>query len=131
VEWLPPYAPELNDIERDWRHLKCHYLAHQTFISQVSRMSMNCWIVRWPRGGACTRGRGRSHQLSRRSTTFARLEKPVLSQPEAAPFPPLSGFPGLRASNKTLARLRRVCPVDPARRVPPPVRRYGLPGFRS
>lgn len=33
VEWLPSYAPELNDIERDWRHLKCHYLAHQTFIN--------------------------------------------------------------------------------------------------
>lgn len=31
VEWSPPYAPELNDIERDWRHLKTHYLAHQTF----------------------------------------------------------------------------------------------------
>lgn len=32
VEWLPSYAPELNDIERDWRHLKCHYLAHQSFL---------------------------------------------------------------------------------------------------
>lgn len=21
VEWLPKYAPELNDIERDWMHL--------------------------------------------------------------------------------------------------------------
>lgn len=31
VEWLPKYAPELNDIERDWRHLKRHFLAHQTF----------------------------------------------------------------------------------------------------
>lgn len=29
VEWLPKYAPELNDIERDWRHLKRHYLANQ------------------------------------------------------------------------------------------------------
>lgn len=28
VEWLPKYAPELNDIERDWRHLKRHYLAN-------------------------------------------------------------------------------------------------------
>jgi hypothetical protein len=31
VEWLPRYAPELNDIERSWRDLKRHYLAHQTF----------------------------------------------------------------------------------------------------
>ena len=31
VEWLPKYAPELNDIERTWRDLKAHHLAHQTF----------------------------------------------------------------------------------------------------
>ena len=31
VEWLPKYAPELNDIERSWRDLKSHHLAHQTF----------------------------------------------------------------------------------------------------
>ena len=31
VEWLPKYASELNDIERDWRHLKRHYLANQSF----------------------------------------------------------------------------------------------------
>src|SRR5689334_1113745 len=31
VEWLPKYAPELNDIERPWRDLKRHYLAHRTF----------------------------------------------------------------------------------------------------
>lgn len=31
VEWLPKYAPELNDIERAWRDLKRHYLAHRTF----------------------------------------------------------------------------------------------------
>lgn len=30
-EWLPKYAPELNDIERSWRDLKRHFLAHQTF----------------------------------------------------------------------------------------------------
>ena len=28
VEWLPKYAPELNDIERAWRDLKRHFLAH-------------------------------------------------------------------------------------------------------
>lgn len=31
VEWLPKYAPELNDIEIVWRDLKTHHLAHQTF----------------------------------------------------------------------------------------------------
>ena len=31
VEWLPTYAPELNDIEAVWRDLKRHHLAHQTF----------------------------------------------------------------------------------------------------
>jgi len=31
VEWLPKYAPELNDIETVWRDIKAHNLAHQTF----------------------------------------------------------------------------------------------------
>jgi len=31
VEWLPKYAPELNDIEVVWHHLKADHLAHQTF----------------------------------------------------------------------------------------------------
>ena len=31
VEWLPRYAPELNDIERSWRDLKRYHLAHRTF----------------------------------------------------------------------------------------------------
>ena len=31
VEWMPKYAPELNEIERTWRDLKRHFLAHQTF----------------------------------------------------------------------------------------------------
>jgi transposase len=30
LEWLPQYAPELNDIERCWRDLKQHYLANST-----------------------------------------------------------------------------------------------------
>lgn len=30
-EWLAKYAPELNDIERDWKTLKAHHLAHRTF----------------------------------------------------------------------------------------------------
>ena len=32
VEWLPKYAPELNDIEGVWRDLKAHHLAHQIFL---------------------------------------------------------------------------------------------------
>ena len=32
IEWLPKYAPELNDIETIWRDLKAHHLAHQTFV---------------------------------------------------------------------------------------------------
>jgi transposase len=31
VEWLPKYAPELNDIEVVWHHLKAYHLAHHTF----------------------------------------------------------------------------------------------------
>ncbi len=31
VEWLPKYAPELNDIEPVWHDLKAYHLAHQTF----------------------------------------------------------------------------------------------------
>jgi len=31
IEWLAKYAPELNAIERDWRHLKRHFLANRTF----------------------------------------------------------------------------------------------------
>jgi transposase len=31
IEWLPKYAPELNDIERSWGDLKSHFLANQTF----------------------------------------------------------------------------------------------------
>lgn len=33
IEWLPKYATELNDIERRWRDLKRHYMAHLTFKS--------------------------------------------------------------------------------------------------
>ena len=31
VEWLPNYAPELNDIEGVWRDLKRHHRAHPAF----------------------------------------------------------------------------------------------------
>ena len=33
IEWLPKYASELNDVERSWRDLKRHFLAHRTFPS--------------------------------------------------------------------------------------------------
>ena len=36
VEWLPKYAPELNDIEPVWRDLKAHHLAHQTFTDDAA-----------------------------------------------------------------------------------------------
>jgi transposase len=36
VEWLPKYAPELNDIELVWRDLKAHHLTHQTFVNAVA-----------------------------------------------------------------------------------------------
>jgi transposase len=36
VEWLPKYAPELNDIEPVWRDLKAHHLAHQTFTDAIA-----------------------------------------------------------------------------------------------
>lgn len=36
VEWLPKYAPELNDIEVVWHDLKAHHLAHQTFTSAAA-----------------------------------------------------------------------------------------------
>ncbi len=36
IEWLPKYAPELNDIEPVWRDLKAHHLAHQTFTDAVA-----------------------------------------------------------------------------------------------
>jgi transposase len=31
VEWLPKYAPELNDLESVWHDLKAHHLAHKTY----------------------------------------------------------------------------------------------------
>lgn len=34
VEWLPKYAPEMNEIERDWLHMKQHYLANQVFTNE-------------------------------------------------------------------------------------------------
>ena len=36
VEWLPKYAPELNDIEIVWGDLKSRHLAHRTFTDLAS-----------------------------------------------------------------------------------------------
>ena len=37
AEWLPKYAPELNDIEGVRGALKAHHLAHQTFVYAHTR----------------------------------------------------------------------------------------------
>ena len=39
VEWLPRYAPELNDIERTRRDFKRHRLAHHAFKGAVGLTS--------------------------------------------------------------------------------------------
>src|SRR3712207_6901598 len=39
VEWLPKYAPELNDIGAVWRDLKRHHLAHQTLDRKSTRLN--------------------------------------------------------------------------------------------
>jgi transposase len=41
VEWLPQYAPELNDIVNVWAKLKALHLAHLTF---DSRQALDCTI---------------------------------------------------------------------------------------
>jgi transposase len=48
VEWLPKYAPELNDIEVVWGDLKAHHLAHQTFtdadtLDQTIHHAVTAW----------------------------------------------------------------------------------------
>jgi transposase len=45
VAWLPKYAPELNDIERVWRDLKRHHLAHQTFTGPEDLAGAICEAV--------------------------------------------------------------------------------------
>ncbi|WP_164923782.1 transposase [Sinorhizobium fredii] len=50
VEWLPKYAPELNDIEVVWHDLKTHHLAHQTFTDTAAS------IGHPPRGGSLEPG---------------------------------------------------------------------------
>lgn len=36
VCWLPPYSPDLNVIERFWKHLKDHILANKLFLNAQS-----------------------------------------------------------------------------------------------
>jgi transposase len=69
VEWLPKYAPELNDIEGVWRDLKRHHLAHQTFtgpddltarsIKPSSRSTPNETAIRGTTSKLACRGSGR------------------------------------------------------------------------
>ncbi len=48
VEWLPKYAPELNDIERCWLDLKQHSLANKTFTDKEHlRTTANQEIARF------------------------------------------------------------------------------------
>ncbi len=59
VEGLPKYAPELDDIERAWRDLKAHHLAHRTFTDAaaldhaihhaVADLTREGIPMRWPR----------------------------------------------------------------------------------
>src|SRR3712207_5314932 len=59
VEWLPKYAPELNDIGAVWRDLKRYRLAHQTFTGpddleraiQDAVAALNAERSRHPLGG--------------------------------------------------------------------------------
>ena len=54
VEWLPKYAPELNDIEVVWHDLKARHLAHQTFADAHA-------LDRAPRSRGCPEP-GANHQ---------------------------------------------------------------------
>ncbi|MCF6233185.1 MAG: transposase [Rhodobacteraceae bacterium] len=45
VEWLPEYAPELNEIERVWLVLKANHLAHQAFTDLDDRDRENHSVV--------------------------------------------------------------------------------------
>ena len=63
VEWLPKYAPELNDIEVVWHDLKAYHLAHQTFtdapgldtaihaaVDDLNRSAASRRPIRWSSG---------------------------------------------------------------------------------
>jgi len=48
VEWLPKYAPELNDIEVVWGDLKARHLAHQTFTdADTLDKSIHKAVIAW------------------------------------------------------------------------------------
>ena len=74
VEWLPKYAPELNEIEPAWRDLKAHHLAHQTFadVGALDRAihyaigifsTANVPPIRWPGQYLCLGLGGLLHRL--------------------------------------------------------------------
>jgi transposase len=51
VEWLPKYAPELNEIERAWRDLKRHFLAHRSFMDAddlEAAIHRSVCVIRFP-----------------------------------------------------------------------------------
>ena len=45
VIWLPAYSPDMNPIERYWRHLKDHVYANRLFLSQDHLLPhINVWL---------------------------------------------------------------------------------------
>lgn len=64
VEWLPKYAPELNDIEPVWKSLKQTELAHQTF---AGTDDLECAVRR----AVKNRNREKSHHSWERSRISA------------------------------------------------------------
>jgi transposase len=45
VCWLPPYSPDLNVIERFWKHLKDQVLANKLFLSIPTLVAHVQWLV--------------------------------------------------------------------------------------
>lgn len=52
-EWPAKHAPELNDIEHEWKTLKAHHLAHKTFKDTDGLKTGLCpwWWCRRPLAG--------------------------------------------------------------------------------
>jgi transposase len=69
LQWLPPYAPQLNPVEQLWNHLKCHCLANFA-ASDVYNLDRTA--------------RQRLHYVKRRPTRlqsfFAAAELPLLDK---------------------------------------------------
>src|ERR1700730_3778259 len=56
-EWMAKYAPELNDIERDWKTLKAHHLPHKTFRNRDVKIAIDADIE-------AINSTGKSHPLA-------------------------------------------------------------------